>query len=217
MSEIPPHTHTHSSLLQRQPAKHSLGEIHLAAWTAYLKGGPPKGNTADIWRASPHTFLQTLISHAQFHSASQSFSVISFEFALRVISLEHKRPLLCWLKCYVKSYACHVCTCDLTHFWCALFFLQSKRSSTEINGRIILSPLSFWLKFWEFRAPSGRIFMSGPFHSQFDSMKKNLILKNSAFSKSQPLACKDCNVRLIFVRMNPQSSSANEMQSMFTC
>lgn len=143
-----------------------------------IGGGPLKENTADIWRASPHTFLQTLISHAQFHSVSQSFSVISFEFALRVISPEHKRPLLCWLKCYVKSYACHVCTCDLTHFWCALFFpLQSKRSSTDINAQTTLSPFKFRLQLWEYRAQSGRIFMSGPFHSQFDSMKKNLILK----------------------------------------
>lgn len=123
-----------------------------------------------------------------------SHLVILFEFALCVMSLEHKRPLLRWLKCYVKSSACHVC--NLTHFWCAFFFffsfLQSKRSSTEINTQTTLSPRGCRLQLWDVRAKSVHISTQGPSHSQFDSMKKYYTLKNSTFSKSQSLACKDC-------------------------
>lgn len=109
-------------------------------------------NTAVKWCTSPHTFLQPVISHAQFHLVQQSFQVILFEFAPCVISLGHKSPLLCWLKCYVKSCTCHVCTCKLTHFWCAFFFLQSKRSSTEINTQTAFSRWSCRVQFYEARA-----------------------------------------------------------------
>lgn len=71
-------------------------------------------------------------------------------------------------------------------------FLQSKRSSTEINTQTTLSPRSCRQQLWDVRAKRVRISTRGPSHSQFHSMKKNYILKNSTFSKWQPLACKDC-------------------------
>lgn len=53
---------------------------------------PPasEGNGAHVWCTSPHTFMQTIISHAQFLRVWQLFRVILFEFALK-----HKSLLCC--------------------------------------------------------------------------------------------------------------------------